>query len=559
MSLFLFFFRAHRALFTKIGTNLVLFFHILPENHYFYIINDAHFMKLLTKSQIRELDKRTIEEENIPSIELMERAATALADAIKQMFPEKRTYKVFAGPGNNGGDALAVARMLAHEGNKVEVYLFNTRGQLSDDCQVNAEKLIDCEGVLFSEITSHFAPGPLLKSDVVIDGLFGSGLSKPLDGGYAAVVKYINDSPATVVSIDIPSGLMCEDNTYNSGSNIICADTTLSLQLPKLAFFFAENQRFIGEWFCLDIRLSERVMRETHSDFYVSTIDTIRPLLKQRNEFAHKGVYGHALLVAGSYGMAGASILAACACMRSGVGLLTLHAPKINIPILQTSVPEAIVRPDDDEHKFTSVPDVSAYQAVAVGPGIGRDDLTAGALFNLLQQSQHPLVIDADALNILSANREWLSLVPRGSILTPHPKEFERLVGHCESGYEQLVQAQRLARNLASTIVLKGAWSLVVTPEGTCYFNPTGNPGMATAGSGDVLTGIILALLAQGYTPSNAARIAVYVHGTSGDIAAEKIGEQSLIASDIIHHLPQAWKLVRRSDYLGGNKELKCY
>lgn len=516
-------------------------------------------MKLLTKSQIRELDKRTIEEENIPSIKLMERAATALANAIKHMFPQPRTFKIFAGPGNNGGDALAVARLLTGCGHKIEVYLFNPKGHLSDDCQANAERLLDYSEVQFTEVTSHFAPVPLLKSDIVIDGLFGSGLNKALDGGFAAVAKYINASPAMVVSIDIPSGLMCEDNSYNIGDNIIKANTTLTLQLPKLAFFFAENQKYIGEWFCLDIRLSQQGINEAAGRYYVTTMETVRPMLKTRNDFSHKGTYGHALLIAGSRGMAGASVLAARACMRSGAGLLTVHAPQCNNLILQTAVPEAIVKHDEHEHYFSTPADPQGYNAVAIGPGLGQQEDTARALHDQLELCSSPIILDADALNILANNKAWLPLIPKHSILTPHPKELERLVGHCANSYERLTRAQELAERLKVNIILKGAWSAAITPEGTCRFNPTGNPGMATAGSGDVLTGVLLALMAQGYSPESAAFIGTYIHGAAGDLAAEEKGENGMIASDIVEKLPLAWSQLKKNDYLCSNKELKCY
>ncbi len=516
-------------------------------------------MKLLTKSQIRELDKRTIEEENIPSIDLMERAATALANAIKHMFQGLHTFKIFAGPGNNGGDALAVARMLTGCGHRIEVYLFNPKGRLSEDCRTNAERLLDYPEVQFTEVTSHFAPVPLLKSDVVIDGLFGSGLNKALDGGFAAVAKYINASPAMVISIDVPSGLMCEDNSYNIGDHIIKADTTLTLQLPKLAFFFPENQKYIGEWFSLDIRLSQRGMDEAVSKYYVTTMEMIRPMLKARNEFSHKGTYGHALLIAGSYGMAGASVLAARACMRSGVGLLTVHAPQCNNLILQTAVPEAMVHHDEHEHHFSVPFPPETYNAVAIGPGLGQHEDTGHALYEQLQLAPTPIILDADALNILAKHKTWLPLIPKHSILTPHPKEMDRLVGHCANSYERLMRAQELAERLNVNIILKGTWTAVITPEGVCRFNPTGNPGMATAGSGDVLTGILLALMAQGYSPENTALIGTYIHGAAGDLAAEEKGENGMIASDIVEKLPFVWSQLKKNDYLCSNKELKCY
>ena len=296
-------------------------------------------MKIFPSSSIKKLDAYTIEHEPIQSIQLMERAATALTEAICSRWDTETPVVVFAGPGNNGGDALAVARMLAEKGYKIEIFLFNTKGELSPDCQENKELLEIMDEIKFHEITSQFAPPTLTVDHLVIDGLFGSGLNKPLSGGYAAVVKYINASSATVVAIDIPSGLMGEENTFNVKTNIIRADVTLSLQLPKLSFLFAENAEFIGEWDLLDINLSQEGIEELDTNYEMLEAEDIRSLIKPRNKFAHKGSFGHALLIAGSRGMAGASVLAARACLRSGVGLLTVHAPLCNNDILQTAIP----------------------------------------------------------------------------------------------------------------------------------------------------------------------------------------------------------------------------
>lgn len=501
-------------------------------------------MKIFPSSSIKKLDAYTIEHEPISSIDLMERAATALTKAITQRWTPQTPVIVFAGPGNNGGDALAVARMMAEKEYDVEVYLFNTKGELSADCQTNKEQIAAMRNVKFHEISTQFVPPTLTAEHLVIDGLFGSGLNKPLSGGFAAVVKYINSSPATVVSIDIPSGLMGEENTFNIKSNIIRADYTYSLQLPKLAFLFAENAEFVGKWELLDIQLSQEAIKQSETNYELTEAEDIRTLIKPRKQFAHKGNFGHALLIAGSKGMAGASILSARACLRSGVGLLTVHAPLCNCTILQTSVPEAMVESDADESCFAVPTDTDDYQAIAIGPGLGKSEETETALLEQLQHCQTPAVLDADALNILANHRHALTHLPKGSILTPHPKELERLVGKCQDSYERLAKACELAKNANVHIILKGAYSAIITPEGKCYFNPTGNPGMATGGSGDVLTGVILALLAQGYDTDAAARIGTYVHGLAGDVAQSKQGTIGLIASDIIDSLPAAWKLV---------------
>ncbi len=501
-------------------------------------------MKIFPSSSIKKLDAYTIEHEPIASIDLMERAATALTKAITERWNTETPVTVFAGPGSNGGDALAVARMMAEKGYKTEVYLFNTKGELSPDCQTNKELVEMIEEVTFHEISTQFVPPVLTPDHLVIDGLFGSGLNKPLSGGFAAVVKYINSSSATVAAIDIPSGLMGEENTFNIKGNIIRADVTFSLQLPKLAFLFAENAEFVGEWELLDIELSEEGIKETETNYEILEMEEIRSLIKPRKPFAHKGNFGRALLIAGSKGMAGASVLAARACLRSGVGLLTVHAPICNGNILQTAVPEAMVETDASEDYFAVPTDTDDYQAVGIGPGLGQNEETEAALIEQLEQCQTPVVLDADALNILANHRHTLTHLPKGSILTPHPKELERLTGKCQDSYERLTKACELAHAAHVHIVLKGAFSAIITPKGKCFFNPTGNPGMATGGSGDVLTGVILALLAQGYSSEEAAKIGVYIHGLAGDIAQKKQGTVGLIASDIVTCLPAAWRVV---------------
>ena len=498
-------------------------------------------MKIFPTSDIKQLDACTIEQEPIASIDLMERAAKALTRAIAARWGKDTRFTVFAGPGNNGGDALAVARLLQEDGYEVETFLFNTKDHLSPDCAANMERLAALPGVNFHEITTQFVFPKLTEEDVIIDGLFGSGLNKPLSGGFAAVVKFINASPAYVVSIDIPSGLMGEDNSYNVASGIVRADLTLSLQLPKLAFLFPENETYVGEWKLLDIGLSKKAMAEMPSNYQLTGPGEVVALLKPRGKFAHKGNFGRALLIAGSQGMAGASILAARACLRSGVGLLTVHVPFCNNGIVQTAVPEAMTDLDLSDTCFAAATDTDDFQAVAVGPGLGRSPETVAALAEQIETSDTPMVLDADALNILGENRSLLSRLPKGSLLTPHPVELERLVGKCRNSFERLERARDLAASADVHIVLKGAYTAVISPDGKCRFNTTGNPGMATAGSGDVLTGILLALLAQGYEPGAAAQLGVFVHGLAGDLAAEAKGMMGMTAGDIVEALPQAW------------------
>ncbi len=503
-------------------------------------------MKIFTSTQIKELDKYTIEKEPISSIDLMERAAKALTGAICEKWGNSTPVIVFAGPGNNGGDGLAVARMLSERGYKVNVFLFNSRGKLSPDCAENKRRVVETKTIKdFQEVTNEFEPPKLEHGMIVIDALFGSGLNKPLTGGFSSLVKYINKSNATVVSIDVPSGLMTEDNTYNVRANIIKADLTLTLQTKKLAFFFAENQEFLGKVKVLDIQLSKEGIEKIPSSYRILEKTEIRNFMLHRDDFAHKGNMGHALIVAGSYGMAGAAILSATACLRSGVGKLTVHTPKKNVGILQVAIPEAIVSIDKDENYITEAIDTSKYNAIGIGPGLGHQEHSSIALISQIRRSNLPIVLDADALNILSSHRAWVQQLPKDVILTPHPREFDRLSGsNFSDTYERLTAAQNMAQQFKAYIIIKGHYSALCLPDGDVVLNPTGNSGMATAGSGDVLTGIITAFLARGYSQGNACMLGMYIHGLAGDLAAERLGAESLIASDIVNFLPKAFKLL---------------
>lgn len=500
-------------------------------------------MKIFTAAQIHELDKYTIENEPIESIDLMERAAKALTRAIMDEYNSLMPVIVFAGPGNNGGDALAVARMLAENNYTVTVYLFNVNGKLSNDCAVNKVRLMDNRRVKnFIEVRQEFEPPVLEEGMLIIDGIFGSGLNKPLAGGFASLVKYINSSAATVVSIDVPSGLMTEDNTYNVRANIIHADLTLTLQHVKLAFLFKENQPYIGRLKVLDIRLSKEGIQKLDANYTMLEENDVRQMIQPRSAFAHKGDMGHALLIAGSYGMGGAAVLAAKACLRAGCGKLTVHSPKKNNMVLQISVPEAIIQLDREETTFSEPIDTEEYHVVGIGPGLGTSEQTAIAMISQIRRSQCPIVADADALNMLGTHRSWMQQLPKGMILTPHPKELDRMEGNCADSYERLVKASNLAERIQGYVILKGHYSALCMPDGHVIFNSTGNAGMATAGSGDVLTGIITGLLARGYKQAEACLLGMYLHGLAGDIAAKELGEESLIASDLIQYLRKAFK-----------------
>ncbi len=504
-------------------------------------------MKIFTSAQIHEHDKYTIEHEPISSVDLMERAAKAITPDIAERWAANTPVVVFAGPGNNGGDALAVARMLADKGYQVRVYLFNIHNNLSADCSVNRKRLNESKKIKsFSEISLNFDPPQLTEDTLVVDGLFGSGLNKPLSGGFASLVKYINQSPSKVVSIDIPSGLMCEDNTYNIRTNIIRADVTLTLQYKKLAMMFADNQPYIGKLQILDIGLSKEYADNTECKYCIVDEADIRKLVRPRPDFVHKGSMGNALIVAGSYGMAGAAVLATKACLRSGAGKVTTRTPKNNCMIMQIAVPEAVLSIDPDAEVLSESASADDIDALGIGPGLGQAETTAVALIGQFKRTHCPIVADADALNILANHRAWLQQLPKNIIMTPHPKEMDKLASNAANGdYDRLAKALDFAERHDAFIILKGHYTAICTPQGKVFFNNTGNSGMATAGSGDVLTGILTGLLARGYSEEQACLLGVYLHGLAGDIAAGKLGKESLIASDIIDHLPMAFRSIQ--------------
>ena len=497
-------------------------------------------MKFFATSQIRQLDKYTIEYEPITSIDLMERAADALYTTYLETFSYKLPALILAGPGNNGGDALALARMLLHTKLDVKVILLYS-DKLSNDCETNRNLLVEMYPDALTELTEKFAVPEIANDTIIVDGLFGSGINRILTGIFAEAIKWINHNTYTVVAIDVPSGLLGEENPLHEKPVIVQADYTLSLQCPKLAFLFPENEIYVGEWKMVDIGIHPAAIEETESDFYYLEKKDIAPLIKKRSKFSHKGTFGHALIVAGSKGMSGASVLAAKAALRTGAGLVTIHGPECNRNIVQTIIPEVIFQSDYATDLVSNVDASEKHNAIAIGPGIGVHAETTEMLKNFLKKQHKPCVLDADALNILSQHKDLLKLIPENSILTPHPKEFDRLFGPAISTYERMKKASLAAQDLELTIILKGAYTIIATPEAKVYFNSTGNSGMATAGSGDVLTGILVGLLAQGYLPEDAAKTGVYLHGLAGDLALETQSEESLISGDIIAALGKAY------------------
>ncbi|MDR0660743.1 MAG: NAD(P)H-hydrate dehydratase [Prevotellaceae bacterium] len=495
-------------------------------------------MKLFTSSDIKRLDEYTIQREPIASIDLMERAAAMLTQWITARFSPQHAIVVCCGAGNNGGDGLAVARMLSERSYKVQVYLISDPSTFSPDATVSYKRLVDLGFVNINRIKDSL---PVIPSTaIVIDALFGSGLNRPLEGIAVKLVQHINSSGATAISIDIPSGLGSDDFSKIETACIIRASYTLTLEFPKLTFMCPENEEFVGDMHVIPIGLHPDGINSISSNYHYITLEDVEGLIHKRKQFSHKGVYGKCLLVAGSAGMAGAAVLAARACYRSGAGLLTVHIPSFLGDVVQTAIPEAIVSLDKVAVYTSAIPDTH-FTAAAIGPGMGKHPDTREAFCRFLQTNDQPLVLDADALNILAENDNWVTFLPKNTIITPHPKEFERLVGKWRNSTDRIDKQVRLASVFDMVVVVKGARTTIALPDGSVWFNSTGNPGMATAGSGDVLTGVILALLGQGLSPRNAAILGVYIHGLAGDLAAEKVGEVSLMASDIVDYLPLAF------------------
>lgn len=494
-------------------------------------------MKILSSEQIRKIDCFTIENKPISSTDLMENAAEALCKALIAQY-DNSEFHIFCGKGNNGGDGLALARLLLEKRTKVEVYLPEWYQDFSEDNLINQGRL---NGLIqVNRIREDFIPD-IHPCGIIIDALYGSGLTRETEGADADLIKKINALPNITVAVDIPSGLFADRN--NTGENIIKSDHTFAFEIPKTAFFLPQNHRFIGEWHLLNIGLLKEAINREKTTLYFIDKDEFKGMYKPREKFSHKGTFGHSLIIAGSYGKIGAAVLSAEAALRSGSGLVTAFIPKCGYDIMQTSVPEVMCITDNSVDIITETTDLSPYNAMGIGPGIGKDPKTSNSLYKFLTSDLlgKNLVLDADALNILAENPDFLHFLPPNTILTPHPKEFERLAGKWQNDYHRLELQQEFAKKHAVILIVKGAHTSIALPDGRVYFNSTGNPGMATAGSGDVLTGILTGLLAQGYSPEEAAVFAVYLHGLSGDLAVEITGHESLTASDLINILGKAF------------------
>lgn len=497
-------------------------------------------MKLLSAEQTRAADAYTIQEEGISSTDLMERAARAFAGWFENKFQPSEQVHIFCGPGNNGGDGLVVARLLHERTYGVQVYLVGEQDKASQDFSINLKRL---PKALKPKHIAKAADLPALdKSSCVIDALFGTGLNRPVTGIFAQVINMLNESGGAITSVDMPSGLYTDSQTPEEGA-IVQASHTVSFELPKLAFLLPQHEQFVGDWHVVPIGLSQQFISEVSSDLYFTTQQDVQQLLRPRKKFSHKGLYGHALLLCGGYGKIGAAVLAARACLRSGAGLLTVQVPQAGYTVLQTAVPEAMTLTDKHRKHLSALPsNIDTFEVIGVGPGLGTERVTKTAIGQLLATVSQPLVIDADAINIVASSDKLKAQLPKGKVIfTPHPKEFERLVGKVKNDYDRLQHLREFCAEYQCYVTLKGSHTAIGTPEGKVYFNSTGNSGLATGGTGDVLTGVITALVGQQYSLEEACLLGVYIHGLAADLALSTVGSIAMTASDVIDYLPKAF------------------
>ena len=498
-------------------------------------------MKVLSVKQIREADQYTIRHEPISSEDLMERAAGVFVKGFTKKFSKKSVVIIFCGFGNNGGDGLAVARMLHRIGYEVQAVIVRYSENFSNDFKINEQRLEEIKEIEVKNITTEMSFPDIHSKDVIIDALWGSGLNRPIEGFASKIIEHLNSLDCIRVSIDIPSGLYADTH---SESVKFKADYTLSFETPKLSFFFPENHPYVGNWTVKSIGLSGAFIDQAVTDNFYLTKDIAKSTFRKRKKFDHKGTFGHALIMSGSYGKIGATVLCSRACLKAVAGLVTAYIPRCGYEIIQNNLPETMVVADKSEMEITDIPALSAYAAIGIGPGLGTSSATAEAVTKAIKAFQKPMVIDADALNILSQSKERMKHIPKNSLLTPHPKEFERLFGKTANSYKRLELQKELAKQYQVYIILKGAHTAIACPDGSTYFNSTGNPGMATAGIGDALTGILTGLLSQGYSSLESCLLGVYLHGLAGDQAAKKLSEPSLIAGDLINNIDTAYKKI---------------
>jgi ADP-dependent NAD(P)H-hydrate dehydratase / NAD(P)H-hydrate epimerase len=494
-------------------------------------------MKILTPQQIKQCDEFTINHLPVTSIELMERAASACAGYISNKLPKPEKVIIICGKGNNGGDGLAIARLLQNKNYSVEVFIIEHSERSTPDFEENLKRyqgqLIKVHSLKDFRILS--SPGSL-----IIDAILGNGLNKPLEGMLKEVVEKLNSSRGYKLAIDVPTGLFANSENKKD-QTIFKAEKTITFQTPKLNFLFKENYPFVGDFEILEIGWVKEADNDLETDYFFVTDNEIKSIYKKREKFVSKHNFGHALIVAGSHGKVGAAVLATRACLRGGAGLTTTYSPTCAYSVLQSAAPEAMCISDSNNDFIGSLPDLKKYNSVAIGSGIGIQDQTKRVVADLIQQCNVPLVIDADAINMLAENKTILTTLKPDTILTPHTKEFERLTTTSKTDFEKLSFGIEFAKKYQIILILKGVYTAIIKGDGKVYFNSTGNSSLAKGGSGDALTGIIAAQLAQGYKPFEAAILSVYLHGLAADICTETQGKESVIASDVIEALGSAF------------------
>ncbi|TYP75198.1 NAD(P)H-hydrate dehydratase [Aquimarina intermedia] len=497
-------------------------------------------MKILSAEQLQKADQATLRSQNISSLELMERAATQIFNSIHAKLKGADVlFHIFCGIGNNGGDGLVLSRLLPEHGYKVKTYIVNFTDKRSDDFLKNYDRLIALNTTWPTQLKSETDFPQLSEKDIVVDAIFGIGLNRPLVGWVVKLIQHINASNAFVLSIDIPSGLYA-DRAPDTSDGVIKASTTFTFQTPKLAFFLPETAVYSRDFEVLDIGQDQLFMNESKGVAELISKNMIRSMYQPREKFAHKGTYGHCLLIGGSYGKIGSMIIATEAAMRVGAGLATSYIPECGYTALQTAVPTAMVVTDDNDNYIKAIDYDVEPNAIGIGMGMGTNKNTILAFENFLKKIEIPVVLDADALNSIAQHGDLAKHIPSGSILTPHPKELERLVGSWKDDFEKIKKAKEYSKRYQCILVIKGAYTLIVNDD-TLYINTTGNPGMATGGTGDALTGMITGLIAQGYNSLQATLVGVYLHGLSGDLAIQTTGYQGLLATDVVQYIGKSF------------------
>ncbi|WP_297985463.1 NAD(P)H-hydrate dehydratase [uncultured Chryseobacterium sp.] len=499
-------------------------------------------MKIFSASQIRSCDAYTIKHKPVESIQLMERAAKVCVDWMVAHLKNHSEIAVFCGSGNNGGDGFAIARILYQKGFDVNVFIESENQKFSDDALHNFERVKEISGIDVLSLEDAFNYS-FKENTVIVDALLGSGLNRKIEGKIRDVILFLNDLPFQKIAIDIPSGLYSDD-IFEKDSVVFQAEDTLSFQFWKKAFLHPETGKFCGEVHILDIGLNKEYIEETSTNDFVIDEEMIHQIFQPRQNFSHKGTYGKCVIIGGSFGKMGASVLATKSALKTGSGLTFSLAPKCGYEILQTTCPEAMYLYGGED--YISSFEVPNDAVCGIGPGLGTDPETEEYFIDFLNNYKKPLVLDADTLNIISKDSEYLKLIPQNSIITPHPKEFERLFSTSENSFERLELAKQKASELKIFIVLKDHHTQIITPEKEVFYNITGNSGMAKGGSGDVLTGMITSLLAQKYSSKNAAIFGVWLHGKAGDFAAEKHSKEAMLPSDLIDEIGNVFKILNK-------------